>query len=60
VVTGRDLPRVRFADADYDERDGTPAVVDIDLMGARKEDGRTYPAGPLADLSPGTARVRVW
>ena len=60
VVTGLDLERVRFADADYEERDGSPAVMDIDLVGERKEPGQSYPAGPIAALAGGTSRVRVW
>jgi len=51
---------VRFADADFEERDGTPVVVDTDLVGAQKRPEQTYPAGPLAALRAGTARVRVW
>ena len=34
---GGDLERVRFADADFEERDGTPAVMDVDLIGERKD-----------------------
>jgi len=60
VVTGADLPRVRFADADFEEPDGSPVVVDADLLGERKEPGNRYPAGPIASLGPGTSRVRVW
>jgi hypothetical protein len=60
VVTGRDFERVRFADADFEERDGTAVVVDTDLVGVRKEPGQAYPAGPLAALRAGTTRVRVW
>ncbi|HST65583.1 MAG TPA: right-handed parallel beta-helix repeat-containing protein, partial [Mycobacteriales bacterium] len=60
VVTGADLERVRFVDADFEERDGAPVVVDTDLVGVRKEPGRDYPAGPLAELRPGPSRVRVW
>jgi hypothetical protein len=60
VVTGADLPRVRFADADFEERDGSPVIVDVDLLGERKELGRDYPAGPIASLGPGTSRIRVW
>jgi hypothetical protein len=60
VVTGADLGRVRFVDADYEQRDGTPVVIDTDLIGERKEHGRRYPAGPIGALAPGTARVRVW
>jgi hypothetical protein len=58
VVSGRDLPRVRFADADFEEPDGTPAVIDVDLTGAR----RTAEAapGPIAALTSGTTRLRVW
>jgi hypothetical protein len=59
VVTGADLPRVRFADADFEERDGSPVVVDVDLLGERKEPGHAYPAGPIASLGPGTSRIRV-
>jgi hypothetical protein len=60
IVTGADLPRVRFADADFEERDGSPAVAGVDLLGERKEPGRDYPAGPIASLAPGTSRIRVW
>lgn len=60
VVTGADLPRVRFADADFEERDGSPVVIDVDLLGERKEPGHGYPAGPIASLAPGTSRLRVW
>ncbi|WP_433306458.1 right-handed parallel beta-helix repeat-containing protein [Actinoplanes sp. CA-030573] len=57
AVTGRDLPRVRFADADFEEPDGSPAVMDVDLTGERRTTG---PAGPIAALGSGAARVRVW
>jgi hypothetical protein len=60
VVTGADLPRVRFADADFEERDGSPVIADTDLLGERKEPGRDYPAGPIASLGPGKSRIRVW
>ena len=60
VVTGADLPRVRFVDADFEERDGSPVTIDRDLLGARKDLNASYPAGPLATLSAGTSRTRVW
>jgi len=60
VVTGADLPRPRLVDADFEERDGTPVIVDVDLLGKRKEPGRDYPAGPIAALTPGKSRIRVW
>jgi hypothetical protein len=58
VISGRDLPRVRFADADFEEPDGSPAVIDTDLTGAL----RTTPAaaGPLAGLTAGQSRTRIW
>ncbi|GGN33145.1 hypothetical protein FHR83_001686 [Actinoplanes campanulatus] len=59
-IGGRDLQRARFADAEFEERDGTPAVIDTDLTGLRKEQGRTYAAGPLAGLTAGSGRLRVW
>jgi hypothetical protein len=60
LITGMDLERVRLADADFEERDGTPARLDTDLVGSRKTDDATYPAGPLAALAPGSSRIRVW
>jgi hypothetical protein len=60
VVTGADLPRVRFADADFEEPDGSPVIADTDLLGERKEPGHGYPAGPIASLGPGPSRIRVW
>ena len=60
LVTGADLERVRFVDADFEELDGSPAVLDVDLVGERKVPGATYPAGPIASLAPGESRTRVW
>ena len=60
VVTGADLERVRFVDADFEERDGSPLVLGADLLGEPKVDGSTYPAGPIAVLASGEARTRVW
>jgi hypothetical protein len=60
VVNGLDLERVRFVDADFEEPDGNAVKIDVDLLGARKEHGQTYRAGPIADLPAGTARLRVW
>ncbi|MFD6142435.1 right-handed parallel beta-helix repeat-containing protein [Promicromonospora sp. NPDC060271] len=60
LVTGIDLPRVRFADADFEAPDGTVLVLDTDLVGERKRPGTSYAAGPLNALTSGTARARVW
>jgi hypothetical protein len=60
VVTGADLERVRFVDADFEEPDGSPVVIDTDLVGTRKEHGQDYPAGPITELRGGADRLRVW
>jgi hypothetical protein len=61
AVTASDLPRVRIADADFEEPDGSPVDLGTDLTGARKEPGRSYPVGPLATLPPpGRTLIRVW
>lgn len=59
VVTSADLPPVRFADADFEEADGTPLVLDRDLVGDPKAAGTLHPAGPLAGLTEGKARIRL-
>ncbi|MET0426083.1 MAG: right-handed parallel beta-helix repeat-containing protein, partial [Actinoplanes sp.] len=53
IVTGRDLERVRIVDADFEERDGSPAAIDLDLLGWPKRHDQGAPAGPLADLGSG-------
>lgn len=60
LVTGADLERVRFVDAAFEERDGSPAVLGCDLVGSVKVTGATYPAGPLSSLTAGVARTQVW
>ena len=52
--------RVRFVDAEFEEPDGSPAILDTDLVGGRKADGQTYPARPIATLASGSSRTRVW
>jgi hypothetical protein len=59
-VTSGDLPRVRFADVDFEDPDGSPVALHTDLLGNRKERDSAYPAGPLATLSGGSSRIRVW
>jgi hypothetical protein len=59
-ITGDQLKRVRFADANFEERDGTPAVMDVDLTGERKRPGLRFAAGPIADLTSGDTRTRIW
>jgi len=60
VVTGHDLKRVRFVDAEFEELDGTSIVLDVDLAGSPKVAGESYPVGPLRSLTAGRARIRIW
>jgi hypothetical protein len=60
LITGKDLERVRFVDAEFEEPDGSPAVLDADLVGSRKTDEHAYPAGPLASLESGVSRTELW
>jgi hypothetical protein len=60
LVTGADLPRVRFANADFEELDGSPAVLGVDLTGVARPAGTDAAAGPLVALTSGTDRHRVW
>ncbi len=59
VVAGPHLQRVRFVDADYEEPDGSPALIDTDLVGEHKKQGHSYPAGPVATLAA-ASHLRVW
>ena len=60
TVSGADLEQVRFVDAEFEEPDGTPAVLATDLVGAVKTPSGSYPAGPLSALTSGASRTRVW
>jgi hypothetical protein len=60
AVSGRDLERVRFADAEFEEPDGSPAVMETDLTGAAKPSGGSSVAGPVAGLAAGRSRIRIW
>lgn len=55
-----ELPRVRFADADFEERDGSPVRLDVDLLGESVPSGTAVAAGPIAGLGTGSSRIRVW
>lgn len=60
TVTGADLPAVRLVDADFDDPDGGPALMDADLVGEPKDVGQTCSAGPLVGLHAGAQRTRIW
>jgi hypothetical protein len=60
IITGSDLERVRFVDAEFEEPDGSPAVLATDLVGVEKTREGSYAAGPITALASGEARTRVW
>jgi len=60
AITGRDLETVRLVDADFEEPDGTSAVIDTDLTGATRQPGSQIPAGPIASAICGHKRTRIW
>lgn len=60
VTSGTDLGYAWLPDAGFEEKDGTPARIDVDLVGTLKDGGKAYPAGPLAGLGSGTNRIRLW
>ncbi|RXW31334.1 right-handed parallel beta-helix repeat-containing protein [Propioniciclava flava] len=58
VVTTAALGRVRMVDADFENPDGSPLVLDVDLSGVERAGDSV--AGPLFDLTSGTNTVTVW
>ncbi len=48
VVTGADLPPVRLVGAEFEEPDGSPLRVAVDLLGEALPADAPHPAGPLA------------
>lgn len=60
VVTGADLGRVRYPDAEFEDPAGNLVLVDRDISGTTKHIGENYPAGPFSTLSHGARRIRVW
>jgi hypothetical protein len=60
VISGANLPPVRFVDADFEDPDGGPATLDTDLVGERKIPGQTYPVGPISALGSGSQRIQIW
>ena len=52
------LGRVRIVDADYENPDGSPFVLDTDYLGTSIPEKAV--AGPIITLKPGVNRVKVW
>ena len=57
-VAAGDLPRVRFPDADFEDRDGTEVNLSVDLLGRRRGEGDA--PGPIASLAAGRNDLQVW
>ena len=60
IISGSDLERVRFVDAEFEEPDGSPAVLATDLVGVDKTSHGSYPAGPITTLASGVTRTHLW
>ncbi len=58
VVTTADLGRVRMVDADFENPDGSPLVLDVDLLGERRDAPSV--AGPVFGLGGGKNTVTIW
>ena len=56
--TTESLGRVRIVDADFENPDGSPLVIDRDYLDAPVEGGSV--CGPLACLKAGKNRIKVW
>ncbi|MCT2535992.1 right-handed parallel beta-helix repeat-containing protein [Aquibacillus koreensis] len=56
--TTKNLPRVRIANADFENPDGTEVIIDSDLLGIQREEHSKV--GPILDLGKGQNRVKVW
>ncbi|GAB2483867.1 hypothetical protein GCM10008929_05980 [Alkalibacterium psychrotolerans] len=52
------LERVRLADAEFENPDGSDVVIDTDLLGNVKDGDSVL--GPIADLKSGHNRIKVW
>ena len=57
TVSGADLERVRFVDADFEEPDGTPVVLAADLVGADKTPSGLLPGRPAHRPRPQEAHA---
>ncbi|GHV81383.1 hypothetical protein AGMMS49944_31740 [Spirochaetia bacterium] len=60
VIDTGALGRVRLADANFENPDGSDLVVDTDLLGEARSNGIIGPIGPIGALQSGANRVRVW
>ncbi|MFP4661996.1 MAG: right-handed parallel beta-helix repeat-containing protein [Halanaerobiales bacterium] len=58
IHSSETLGRVRLANADFENPDGSDVVLDADLLGEKR--ATKSPAGPMVNLQKGTNRIKVW
>ena len=56
--TTKTLRKVRIADADFENPDGSEVKLDIDYSG-KKRQGKSL-VGPIVDLKQGENHIKVW
>ncbi|NMB39672.1 MAG: hypothetical protein GX994_08960, partial [Firmicutes bacterium] len=58
IQTTKTLKRVRIANADFENPDGSEVILDIDYLGEKR--AAKSVVGPIADLQQGKNRIKVW
>jgi len=52
------LERVRLADAEYENPDGSDVIINTDLLGKVKDGDSVL--GPISELKSGHNRIKIW
>ena len=58
IQTTKTLKRVRVANADFENPNGSEVILDIDYLGEKRAEKSGV--GPIADLQQGKNRIKVW
>ncbi len=58
IQTTKTLKRVRVANADFENPNGSEVILDIDYLGEKRAEKSVV--GPIADLQQGKNRIKVW
>ncbi len=58
ILSTQTLKRVRIVDAEFENPDGSPLILDHDFLNRKKDDGCV--PGPITSLKAGDNKVRVW
>jgi hypothetical protein len=58
IQTTKTLKRVRVANADFENPNGSEVILDIDYLGEKR--GEKIGVGPIAALRQGENRIKVW